>query len=216
MKVVIKCSIITCLIISAFFSSNCTVNAEPCSGIVITYTTQNDLSEEEVNVLTDMMTVNAEEYSTESTVFYSNGQFVAVLLGSDLDDFFLGKLTRRPSVEFLTEDGEIILDSSSISSADPAIQESPDHTTEYVVSLEFDREGTNVFSVATKANIGRQIYLTIDGHIIAAPVIKEEISDGRVIISGDFSENDATLLSNLIKAGNISVNFEQIEKREIP
>ena len=40
---------------------------------------------------------------------------------------------------------------------------------EYLVALEFDAKGTKAFAKATKANIGKPIYIIYDNQVISAP-----------------------------------------------
>lgn len=62
--------------------------------------------------------------------------------------------------------------------------------------VELTEVGKHKFAVATKRWIGNRLAVFIDGEIILAPYIQEEISGGRFQISGNFSVEELTTLKN--------------------
>lgn len=59
-------------------------------------------------------------------------------------------------------------------------------------------EGSKRLAEATRHNINKHLAIIIDGRVVSAPVIKSEISGGKAMISGHFSQSEALLLSNRI------------------
>jgi protein-export membrane protein SecD len=69
------------------------------------------------------------------------------------------------------------------------------------VELIFNEEGARLFAQITKANIGKQIAIFLDGVPISSPVVNEEITGGRAVISGTFTIEEAKTLVNRLNAG---------------
>jgi len=67
------------------------------------------------------------------------------------------------------------------------------------VALDFNSDGTKLFSDITKANVGKEVAILLDGRIISSPVVQQEIDSGQAVISGgNMSASDArTLVQNL-------------------
>ncbi len=91
-----------------------------------------------------------------------------------------------------------LLTGDLITSARAAI--SPD-TGEFEVNLEFDREGARIFGEVTAQNVGRHLAIVLDGVIQSAPRINEPIPGGRARITGRFTEQEATDLAIVLRAG---------------
>src|SRR5690606_4697933 len=75
------------------------------------------------------------------------------------------------------------------------------------VSLAFDRDGTEAFADLTSRYANqtpkRQLAILLDGVVRSAPAINDPILDGRAVIEGGFSNEEATLLSQVLKAGSL-------------
>ncbi len=59
------------------------------------------------------------------------------------------------------------------------------------VRVDFNTEGKKLFGDITSANVGRLLGIFLDGKLISAPVIKDKITDGTAIISGNFTPEAA-------------------------
>ena len=73
---------------------------------------------------------------------------------------------------------------------------------EYLVALEFDSKGTKAFAKATKANIGKPIYIIYDNQVISAPNVQEAITKGECTIDGMESYEAAENLASSIRIGS--------------
>ena len=47
----------------------------------------------------------------------------------------------------------------------------------------------------TRDNIGQRLAIVIDGKIYSAPIVRSEITGGKAVISGSFSDQEATDLA---------------------
>jgi len=60
----------------------------------------------------------------------------------------------------------------------------------YAISITFNEYGAKKFYLATNNNIGKPIAIVIDKYIISMPTVNSAISDGKVIITGNFTEKE--------------------------
>jgi preprotein translocase subunit SecD len=63
------------------------------------------------------------------------------------------------------------------------------------VALQFNEEGANLLAQLTKRQQGKQIGIFINGELVSAPVVQEEIADGKVQINGSFTQEEAETLA---------------------
>lgn len=73
------------------------------------------------------------------------------------------------------------------------------------VDLTFDEKGAELFASITKANIGKQVAIFLDGVPISVPMVNEEITGGKAVISGDFTVEEARLLVGRLNSGALPV-----------
>jgi len=89
------------------------------------------------------------------------------------------------------------------------------NTNQPEVGLEFNQEGKELFAEITKRNVGKPVAIFLDDTLISAPQVKEAITDGRAVISGDFDLKEAKSLVSQLNAGALPVPIELIERRQI-
>src|SRR5579872_3197520 len=66
-----------------------------------------------------------------------------------------------------------------------------DQNNQPVVNFKFDSNGGRRFGDVTKANVGKRFAIVLDGKVISAPVIREPITGGSGMISGNFTAESA-------------------------
>jgi preprotein translocase subunit SecD len=100
--------------------------------------------------------------------------------------------------------GETLID------AQPSFQDA-----QPVVSFRFDSIGARRFGEATTENVGKPFAIVLDNKVISAPVIREPITGGRGIISGNFTTQTASDLALLLRAGALPAPLTVIEERSV-
>ncbi len=90
-----------------------------------------------------------------------------------------------------------------------------DQQNQPVVSLEFNAKGTDKFAKITTENTGQVLAIFLDGMPMSLPRINTPILDGRAIISGNFTLDQAKELGIQLNAGALPVPVEVIEQRSI-
>lgn len=88
-------------------------------------------------------------------------------------------------------------------------------TGEVEVSLQFNAEGTQLFSDITAANVGKQVAIFLDGQPISEPVVNEPITNGNAVIQGNFSYNDAHLLAQRLNSGALPVPVQLLSQQTV-
>lgn len=112
---------------------------------------------------------------------------------------------------FCDADGNVLVDGANVKDAQPAST----GVDTYVVSLEFDAEGTKAFADATAANIGQPLLIMMDDMIVSAPTVNQAITGGQAQITGDFTLEEVTNLANKIRAGSLPFNLNPIDYSEV-
>jgi SecD/SecF fusion protein len=88
-------------------------------------------------------------------------------------------------------------------------------TSEPVVYMSMNSEGTRDWARITGANVGRRIAVVLDGFVYTAPNIQEKIPSGSTRISGMDDNNEAKLLEIVLKAGALPAPVDIIEERTV-
>lgn len=104
------------------------------------------------------------------------------------------------------------LDGSHLRRADVQFDQ---NTGEPQVSLQFDSEGTKLFSQITGRNLQKIVAIELDQEIISAPTVQSAIDNGEAIISGKFTIDEAKKLSIELNAGALPVPINLVEQRTI-
>ena len=72
-------------------------------------------------------------------------------------------------------------------------------TGEPEIDFTLTSEGAALFASITRANVGRQLAIVLDGELKSAPVIRGAIEQGRGQISGDYDVREAIELANVLE-----------------
>jgi len=88
-------------------------------------------------------------------------------------------------------------------------------TAEPQVAMEFNPEGTTKFAAITKAHTGEVLAIFLDNYPVSLPRIGDPIVDGRAVISGQFTLDQAKELNIQLNAGALPVPIQVIEQRNI-
>ncbi|MDH5750984.1 MAG: protein translocase subunit SecD [Deltaproteobacteria bacterium] len=83
------------------------------------------------------------------------------------------------------------------------------------VSLSFNSLGADRFSALTSRNKGRRLAIVLDEKVQSAPVIREAITGGEASISGQFTMEDATKLSIVLRSGSLPAPLHIREERTV-
>ena len=111
---------------------------------------------------------------------------------------------------------QVILTGENLNDAQPGF-DGQNH--EPAVHLTLDAKGARIFRDITRENVGKRMAILLfekgKGEVVTAPVIRSEISGGRVQISGRMTTQEASDTALLLRAGSLAAPMEIIEERTI-
>jgi len=83
------------------------------------------------------------------------------------------------------------------------------------IGLTFTSEGGDIFREITKRNVGKPVAIILDGKVISAPTVQTVIENGKAVITGEFSIEEAKNLAIQLNAGALPVPISLIEERTV-
>jgi preprotein translocase subunit SecD len=83
-----------------------------------------------------------------------------------------------------------------------------------VVNFELTQDAAGRFEVATRAYVGKQMAIVLDGEVLSAPVIRSVIRD-QGVISGGFTTESAEKLAVQLRSGALPAKISIIEERTV-
>ncbi|MEZ5095013.1 MAG: protein translocase subunit SecD [Nocardioides sp.] len=93
----------------------------------------------------------------------------------------------------------------------------PQQQVSWVVTLDLDKTGTQVFADLSTAmvNTDKQFAIVLDGKVISAPGFTGTILNGQAQITGNFTEESARSLATSLKFGSLPIAFQSDPTTEV-
>ena len=154
-----------------------------------------------------------EVYSTEALVYQEGNNRINIEIPGVSDaNTILEELGKPGSLVFMDEEGNVVITGTEIAEAQAATQPDSMGNSEFVVALTMTEEGTVKFAEATRKAAPNQgiIYIIYDDEIVSAPAVQTEITDGKCIIQGMASYEEAETLSSVIRIGGLKLQLEEL------
>lgn len=118
--------------------------------------------------------------------------------GTELLQLFPIKVTRGEAP--LT--GEVITDA----------RQTLDDRARIAISMQMNTVGAKKWKALTAQNINRSIAIVLDNYVYSAPNVNQEIPNGSSVIMGDFTQEEAVDLANILKAGSLPAPTRIVEE----
>ncbi len=83
------------------------------------------------------------------------------------------------------------------------------------ISLQFDAEGTKLFSDITTRNVGKRVAIFLDGQLLSAPTVQTAITDGKAVITGQRDLQEAKELVTRLNSGALPVPVKLISQQNV-
>lgn len=161
---------------------------------------------------------------SEPNISIEGGNRIRVeLAGIDDPQKAIELIGKTAQLQFIDPDKNIVLTGKNVVNSEVQYQTNQLGQQEIVVSLEFDKEGTEKFAEVTGRltlepnREDRIIYIVLDDQIISYPAVQsaEEggtaITDGKAVITGGFTIEEASQLATLIRAGALPVEMKELQ-----
>ena len=126
-------------------------------------------------------------------------------------DKAIAVIGKTAMLEFKDEEGNTVLTGTDLKDA----KEQTDQQNQHLVALDFSDEGGKKFADLTTKNVGRRIAILLDGEVLTAPNVKEPITGGKAVITGQRTLEEAHNLAILLRSGALPVKVNIIETRTV-
>lgn len=152
---------------------------------------------------------------TEPTIVREGNKRIRVELpGIDNAQEAIDLIGQTAQLRFIAADNEeVVLTGTNVKNAQAAYAEG-----KVIVSLEFDAEGAKLFEDAT-ARVAQTanpyIAILLDEEVLSFPRVSGRIAGGRAQIEGNFTEESASKLAALIRAGGLPVDLDEVQSSTI-
>jgi protein-export SecD/SecF family membrane protein len=123
----------------------------------------------------------------------------------------LDTVAKSGELKFVGPDKVTILTGVDVKDASAYIGESNQPT----IGLELNASGTKKFAEATQKFIGQKITITMDDAVLTDPVVNVAILDGKAIITGSGTLEEAVRQSQIIKSGALPVTLKAISVQTV-
>jgi preprotein translocase subunit SecD len=95
------------------------------------------------------------------------------------------------------------------------VQVTTGQTGQFEVAFELSSKGAQTFADYTANHVGTPLAIVVDKRVISAPTINQAIPNGRGVISGNFTQEQANALAVQLRYGSLPVPLKVIEVRTI-
>ena len=119
------------------------------------------------------------------------------------------------AIKAASRDGKAPLDGSAVTDARVSYEGQGMNQGSPVVSMTMNAEGANKWARITKDNIGKQVAIVLDGLVYSYPTVQTEITGGSSQISGNFTVEEATDLTNVLKSGKLPAPAKIIQEQVV-
>ncbi len=204
-------------------------------GVSISYEAVGDNpTDKEMKDTISKMQSRAEVYSSEASVVQEGDKRIVIdIPGVDNAEEVLATLGKEGELVFVheadvtvdekTEEAtydkdKVICTGSDVLDANGEAITSETGAREYVVSLEFNENGTEKFAEATKKAYADKSAISIiyDHKVLSSPTVQAEITDGKAQISGNYkSKAEAEELASGIRIGALPIELKEVESKVV-
>jgi SecD/SecF fusion protein len=85
----------------------------------------------------------------------------------------------------------------------------------FEIGLDLNTDGAKIFAQLTRDNIGKAIAIVINGKVYSYPIVMSEIAEGKCMITGNFTEDEAKETAILLKSGTLPLDIKILKETVI-
>ena len=112
------------------------------------------------------------------------------------------------AIKVTTRKGDAPLDGSVITD----VTQKRDQNENTTIQLSMNSEGAKIWQRLTRNNIGRSIAIILDDYVYSFPRVMSEINEGQISITGQFTEDEAQNLVNILRTGPLPLSVKIVEE----
>lgn len=83
------------------------------------------------------------------------------------------------------------------------------------ISLVFNNTGKDLFAEITQRNVGKRVAIFLDNELLSAPTVETVIKDGKAVITGNFSLDEAKKLVTNLNSGALPVPIKLLSQQNV-
>lgn len=173
-----------------------------------------DVDEETIKRTIDMLNLRLNKYGvSETTVVQEGENKIRIEVPGKFDpDDVVKNIGSTGKLTFKSPEGEELLTGEDVKDAQAGIN--PD-TGKPEISLEMNESGTQKFADATEKYINQKISIYMDEELLTDPTVNSVITEGKAVITGSATLEEATSRANLIKAGALPVALKAVSVKTV-
>ncbi len=118
-------------------------------------------------------------------------------------------VAKTGQLKFVGPDNSTILTGRDVKDASAYLD--TNNNQQPTISLELNSSGTKKFADATQKFMGQKIAIYLDDQKLTDPTVNAHITDGKAIISGSQTLEEAQKQANLIKSGALPVSIKPVQ-----
>lgn len=115
-------------------------------------------------------------------------------------------------LKFVGPDKKVILTGKDVKDATAYISQENSSPT---IGLDLNDTGAKKFSDATKKYLGQPISIYMDQELLTSPMVQAHITNGKAVITGSKSIEEAKRQANIIKSGALPVTVKPVEVKTV-
>jgi len=123
----------------------------------------------------------------------------------------LDTVAKSGTLKFVGPDKVTILTGKDVKDATAYINDD----NQPAIGLEFNETGKKKFAIATQKFIGQPIAIYMDADQLTNPTVQAVISDGKAVITGSKTLEEATKQSEIIKSGALPVTLKAVSVKTV-
>ncbi len=163
--------------------------------------------------------LEAQGYTEATVIKHGEKRIKASIPGEDIKNAeeLLGKTAK---LTFTDYEGNVILEGKDVKGAKGEYGRKSDGTNDYIVTLNFTKEGAEKFAAETLrvsqiASPNNVINILLDDTIISSPSVSKQITGEECFIEGDFTSEQVKTLASQIQGGKLPFALRLAESRTI-
>jgi len=112
------------------------------------------------------------------------------------------------AIKVTSRDGNAPLNGSVITD----VTQKRDQNDNIEINLSMNRDGAKIWQRLTRNNIGMSIAIILDDYVYSFPRVMSEIREGQISITGQFTEDEAQNLVNILRTGPLPLSVKIVEE----
>ena len=171
------------------------------------------VDDDSVNRVVKIIERRVNELGLTEPIIQREGQrrIIVELPGIKDPDSAIKLIGKTAMLEFQDSKGNTVLTGSDLKDARAQM----DQAQQNLVALEFIPEGADKFAKVTAENIGRPISILLDKQVLTSPTVQAIIPNGKAVITGNRTIEEAQDLAILLRSGSLPVKVEVMETRTV-